>query len=348
VLRLLGTQGAAALVNAARHDDVVRQRAHEQDVVDVLADGVLVIDDRGLVQSCNRAAAYLLGRPAEELVGAPPPLPVGAPGQPVQHELAPGRWVEALPALLPATGELVVALHDTSRQRALDEAKDLFLATTSHELRTPLTAIKGYVSMLQRRWDALSDDARLEALATVSAQTDSLVELTNHLLMGARAGTAAHTGSGTPFDLGDVVARAVTTYSRVSDRHRLLADLPAELPPALGDPLSTGNVLGQLVENAIKYSPSGGDVTLAVRNEGPVLAVEVLDRGVGVPAGREEALFTPFYQAAPANTREFGGVGLGLYIVRQLVEAQGGQVTAANRPGGGAVLRFTVPVAAAG
>jgi signal transduction histidine kinase len=347
VLRLLGTQGAAALVNAVRHDDVVRQRAHEQDVVDVLADGVLVVDGAGNVTASNRAASLLLGRAPEDLVGSPPPLPIGAPGQPVQHELAPGRWIEALPAVLPATGELVVALHDTSRQRALDEAKDLFLATTSHELRTPLTAIKGYVSMLQRRWDVLSEEARLEALATVSDQTDNLVELTNHLLMGARAGTAAH-GAGTPFDLRDVVARAVTAYSRVSDRHRLLADLPAELPRALGDPLSTGNVLGQLVENAIKYSPGGGDVTLAVRDEGPELAVEVMDRGVGVPVGREEALFTPFYQAAPANTREFGGVGLGLYIVRQLVEAQGGRVTAANRPGGGAVLRFTVPVAAAG
>ncbi|MCA1711041.1 MAG: PAS domain-containing sensor histidine kinase [Actinobacteria bacterium] len=345
VLRLLGTQGAAALVNAARHDDVVRRRAREQDVVDALVDGVLVIGPDGAVSSSNRAAAHLLGRSQEELVGHPPPLPVGPPGQAVQHELAPGRWVQALPAVLPATGELVVALHDTSRQRALDEAKDLFLATTSHELRTPLTAVKGYVSMLQRRWDVLSDEARLEALATIAEQTDGLVELTNHLLMGARAGTAAHTAAGTAFDLGEVVARAVTTYARVSERHRLLADLPAALPAALGDPLSTGNVLGQLVENAIKYSPGGGDVTLAVRAEGGELAVEVLDRGVGVPAGREEALFTPFYQAAPANTREFGGVGLGLYIVRRLVEAQGGRVSAANRPGGGAVLRFTVPVA---
>jgi two-component system capsular synthesis sensor histidine kinase RcsC len=76
--------------------------------------------------------------------------------------------------------------------------------------------------------------------------------------------------------------------------------------------------------------------------------VEVLDRGVGIPAGLEQALFTPFYQAGPANTREFGGVGLGLYIVRQLVEAQGGAVSARNRPGGGAVLRFSLPTEAAG
>ena len=343
VARLLGGQGTAALVNAATHAAVVRQREHEQDVVDVLADGVLVLDPAGCVVACNSAAARMLRRSPEELVGALPPLPVGAPGQPVEHELAPGHWVEALAAVLPATGELVVALHDTSRQRALDEAKDLFLATTSHELRTPLTAIKGYVRMLQRRWDVLDDPARLEALATVDTQTDGLVELTNHLLLGARAGTAAHTPAGEPFDLAEVVRTAVTTYSRVSERHTVVGDLPAELPRALGDRNGTANALAQLVENAIKYSPAGGPVTVAARAEGAQLVVEVLDRGVGLPPGPASALFTPFYQGGPANTREFGGVGLGLYIVRQLVEAQGGTVTAAPRPGGGTSLRFTLP-----
>ena len=345
VLRLLGSQGAAALANAAKHAEVVQQREHEQAVVDVLADGVLVIGADGCVSACNSAAARMLGRTPEQIVGHEPPVPLAAPGVPVEHELSPGRWVEALAAVLPSTGELVVALHDTSRQRALDEAKDLFLATTSHELRTPLTAIKGYVRMLQRRWDVLSDEARLDALATVDKQTDGLVELTNHLLMGARAGTAAHTPDGAPFDLGEVVTSAITTYSRVSDRHELVADLPVPLPRALGDPLSTENVLAQLIENAIKYSPDGGQIVVAVRPQADLLVVEVLDRGVGVPTGREEALFTPFYQGGPANTREFGGVGLGLYIVRQLVEAQGGTVSAANRNGGGAVLRFTVPMA---
>lgn len=228
-----------------------------------------------------------------------------------------------------------------------DEAKDLFLATTSHELRTPLTAIKGYVRTLQRRWGALSEDARLDALATVDEQTDALIELTDHLLMGARAGAAAHTPAGAPFDLGEAVASAVTTYERMSERHVVSAQVPAVLPVAVGDRASVENVLAQLIENAIKYSPDGGEVSVVVADRGGTLLVEVLDRGIGIPAGLEQELFTPFYQASPANTREFGGVGLGLYIVRQLVEAQGGAVAAHNRPGGGAVVSFTVPVARA-
>jgi signal transduction histidine kinase len=348
VLRVLGGQGAAALVNAAQHSGVVRQREHEQAVFDVLADGVLVLGAGGMITSCNTAAALMLGATAEDLIGSRPPIEIAPPGASVEHEITTGHWVEALSAVLPATGELVVALRDTSRQRALDDAKDRFLATTSHELRTPLTAIKGYVRTLQRRWAVLSDEARLDALATVDEQTDALVELTNHLLLGARAGTASQAAVGSPFDLGDVVSRAVATYGPVSDRHVVVAEVPPVLPLALGDRGSVENVLAQLIENAIKYSPAGGEVRVTVADQSGTLAVEVLDRGVGIPAGLEQALFTPFYQAGPADTREFGGVGLGLYIVRQLVEAQGGAVSARNRPGGGAVLRFTVPTEAVG
>ncbi len=344
VLRLLGAQGTAALVNAAKHQEVVRQRSHEQDVVDALTEGVLVLDGGGSTVACNTAAAYLLGRSSADLLGSPAPVQLAPQGQSLEQEVAPGRWVEATAAPLPGTSERVVALHDTSRQRALDEAKDLFLATSSHELRTPLTAIKGYVTLLTRRWDALAEPARREALATVDRQTDALIDLTEHLLMGARAGSQVHTPDPTPYDLGEVVRTAVSTYARLSDRHEVVADVADDLPCAHGQPRSTENVLGQLIENAIKYSPGGGDVSVTVRPQGLLLSVEVADRGVGVPAGRESTLFTPFYQGGPANTREYGGVGLGLYIVRQLVQAQGGTVSAANREGGGAVLCFTVPV----
>lgn len=344
VLRLLGAQGTAALVNAAKHGEVVRQRGHEQDVVDALTEGVLVLDADGATISCNNAAAYLLGRSSPDLLGAPAPVQLAPQGQSLEQEVSPGRWVEATAAPLPGTRERVVALHDTSRQRALDEAKDLFLATSSHELRTPLTAIKGYVTLLTRRWDDLAEPARREALATVDRQTDALIDLTEHLLMGARAGSQVHTPDPTPYDLGEVVRSAVATYARLSDRHEVHADVTDDLPAAYGQPRSTENVLGQLIENAIKYSPGGGEVAVTVRPQGRLLSVEVADRGVGVPPGRESTLFTPFYQGGPANTREYGGVGLGLYIVRQLVQAQGGTVSAANREGGGAVLRFTVPV----
>jgi signal transduction histidine kinase len=325
---------------------VVAQREHEQALVDVLADGVLVLDDDGVVLSCNRSAADLLGVPCEQLTGAPVPLPVGPPATPVQAQVG-GRWVETVASVLPETGERVVAVRDVSRQHALDEAKDLFLATTSHELRTPLTAVKGYVHILQRRWDQLSDEARLSALRTIAERTDALVLLTDHLLLGARAGASRHSGTSEPFDLGRAVAAAADTYRDLSRRHRIELDLPTSPVTALGDPSSVPHVVGQLVENAVKYSPNGGTVTVRVSAAGSCAVVEVMDEGIGIPAGSEQDLFTPFFQAGKTNTREYGGVGLGLYIVRQLVEGQGGSVRASNRPQGGTTMSISLPLVAA-
>ena len=328
------------------HADVVAQREHEQALVEVLADGVLVLDAGGAVLSCNRSAADLLATPREQLVGAPVPVAVGPPGTPVPAQVA-GRWVETVVTVLPETGERVVAVRDVSRQHALDEAKDLFLATTSHELRTPLTAIKGYVHILQRRWDQLSDEARLSALRTIAERTDALVLLTDHLLLGARAGASRHSGTSEPFDLGRAVAAATQNFAELSRRHQVEVELPPAPVTALGDPSSVPHVVGQLVENAVKYSPRGGPVTVRVGADGPCAVVEVSDHGVGIPPGSEAALFTPFFQAGTTNTREYGGVGLGLYIVHQLVEAQGGSVTAANRTGGGATMTVSLPLVAA-
>jgi signal transduction histidine kinase len=345
VCLLVGETLARSLRRLERsHAEVVAQREHEQAVVDVLVDGVLVLDPQGRVASCNRCAAELLGRRRDELVGQPPPVPLGAAGAPVTTQV--GRvWLEAVASELQETGERVVALRDVSRQRALDEAKDLFLATTSHELRTPLTAIKGYVHVLQRRWDRLDEDARVSALATVAERTDALVALTDHLLLGARASASRHSASSEPFDLAAAVRATVAGFDGVSQRHRVTLELPGTPVIAVGDSSSVQHIVGQLLENAVKYSPGGGDVTVTVGARGPCAVVEVADRGVGI-AGSPSALFTPFFQAAPANTREYGGVGLGLYIVRQLVEAQAGSVTAENRDGGGALFRVALPLLA--
>jgi signal transduction histidine kinase len=327
------------------HAEVVAQREHEQAVVDVLADGVLVLDAEGHVTACNRCAPEMLGCTREELLGQAPPVPVGAEGAAVITQVG-GRWVEAVATELPDRGERVVALRDVSRQRALDEAKDLFLATTSHELRTPLTAIKGYVHVLQRRWDRLDDEGRLAALRTIAERTDALVALTYHLLLGARAGASRHSASTEPFDLGKSVETTVTRFEGISRRHRIVVHTPDKPVVAVGDPSSVQHIVGQLLENAVKYSRQGGTVAVDVRTDGPRALVEVADEGVGLPAGAAASLFTPFFQASSTNTREYGGVGLGLYIVRQLVEAQGGTVTAENRPEGGALFRVCLPLLA--
>jgi signal transduction histidine kinase len=143
------------------------------------------------------------------------------------------------------------------------------------------------------------------------------------------------------------VEAATAGFETVSEAHRIVLDVPDELPFVLGDPASVDPVVGQLLENAVKYSPGGGEIRVLVRGGDGYAAVEVLDRGIGIPAGSEEQLFTRFYQVGNGDRREYAGMGLGLHIVRQLVEAQGGTVHARNREDGGARIGFTLPYAPA-
>lgn len=351
VLRVLGSQGEVALLNAERHARLVAERRHEEAIVDVLVDGVIVLGPDGNVRSCNDAAAALFGWQAADLLGRPLPFGVEV-GESIENELEPGLWIETSAVGLPTTGETVIALRDVSRQHALDAAKDLFLATTSHELRTPLTAIKGYIATLQRHWFRLEEAEKRAALVTVEEQTDALVRLTDHLLLGARAATKPR--ANVAYDLDMVVRATATAYAEVSPDHRVVADVQPNLPMAVGDPDNVRSILAQLVENAVKYSPGGGEVRIVVRAEpvdravggaGERLVVDVLDRGIGLPAGGSHRLFEPFSQGSEPDTRAFNGVGLGLYIVRRLVEGEGGEVTAVPRAGGGSDFRFTLPVA---
>ncbi|HVF03429.1 MAG TPA: ATP-binding protein [Frankiaceae bacterium] len=345
VATLLAGHAGAALANAATHAEVVRARDREQAIIDGMADGVAVVDREGVVVGWNAAAAELTGLAAVAVVGGVLPFPLGPPKTPTDHHLPDGRWIELLASPLGSTGQTVVGFRDVSKAKALDEAKDLFLATTSHELRTPLTVIKGYVAILQRSWVQLSDEERTDALNAVGARTDSLVALVNHLLLGARAGAARYSLESVSFDLGPAVRTLAEGFKAVTERHRVVVELPDDLPHVLGDAASMEPVVGQLLENAIKYSPDGGEIRIVVRGGDGYAVVDVRDRGIGIPAGMEDQIFTRFYQVGNGDRREYAGMGLGLHIVRQLVEAQGGTVHARNRAEGGAEIGFTLPYA---
>lgn len=324
-----------------------RQRRHEQVIIDAVADGLLLLGPDGRVTTCNAAAGHLLDRPPEALVGARLPFASSPPGQPVEHRVAPDRWIETVTAVLPGSRETVVALHDISRQRALQESQELFLATTSHELRTPLTVIIGYVTTLRRRWDAMADEQRLQALDAVAVRAEELRLLIDHLLLAARVRTGHHTIHVMPFDLVQAVRRVVPDFVATCPRHVFDVVADDDLPLVLGDESTVGPILGQLLENAVKYSPNGGHVGVVVRRVGPSAHLSVADEGVGLPPGAERHIFDPFHQVQHADRREYGGVGLGLHIVRQLVDRQGGSVTAAGRYPRGAVFTVRLPLALA-
>jgi signal transduction histidine kinase len=231
----------------------------------------------------------------------------------------------------------------------VEEAKDLFLATTGHELRTPLTVIRGFAGTLIDRWDALSDAERQEAVRIIGARADGLGVLIEQVLASSHAEAGARRLDRVPLDLGPIMTTAAVDIGSLSDKHDVTVVLPSELPRVLADEQALRTILGHLVDNAAKYSPAGGQVALsaAVNADGRSVAVRVDDEGIGVAHEDQERVFERFFQADGGDTRQRGGFGLGLYIVRRLVQAHEGTVTMSRRPDGrpGSRVELCLPVA---
>ena len=346
LLELLAGHAGVALTNAMAFEEVVRQRAHERAVIDGSADGIAVLDESGNVKQWNPAAHRITGTPASEVMGTPPPFPLPVPGERRTHKLPSGRWVDVLCTELGDGGEKVVDFRDVTAAKELEEAKDLFLATTSHELRTPITVVQGFASTLASRWEQLSDADRRAAVRTIAERAGSLGRLVEQLLLGARAGADALPVNNDSFDLAALLRATVVSFGPLSDKHEVVADVPADLPLAYGDGMATDIIVGQLLENAFKYSPSGGTVMVRARVVGPMIEVDVEDEGIGISAGDHERIFERFVQGETGDRRRFGGVGIGLYIVRRLAVAQNGTVVAKTRPEGGTIMRLTLRCAA--
>jgi PAS domain S-box-containing protein len=336
LLELLAGHAGVALTNAMAFEEVVRQRAHERAVIDGSADGIAVLD----------AADRLTGVAADDAMGKPPPFPQPEPGAKLTHRLPNGRWLDVLCTALAGSDERVIDFRDVTAAKELEEAKDLFLATTSHELRTPITVVQGFASTLARRWDQLTDADRRSAVQTIAERAGSLGRLVEQLLLGSRAGADQLPVSNGPFDLAALLRGATVAFRQLSDKHTVVAEIPDDLPAAYGDTMATDIIVGQLLENAFKYSPDGGQVTVRARAAGGRVEVSVEDQGIGIADGDHERIFERFFQGEAGDRRRFGGIGIGLYIVRRLAVAQGGEVDARSRPSGGTVMRLVLRPAA--
>jgi len=347
LLELLAGHASVALSNVTAFEEVVRQRAYERAVIDASADGIAVLDSEGLVRQWNPAAHRLTGLSPELAIGRRPPFPLPEPGAKLTCKLGNGRWIDLLCTGLSGRGEKVLDFRDITAAKELEEAKDLFLATTSHELRTPITVVQGFASTLASRWDKLADADRRSAVQTIAERAGSLARLVEQLLLGSRAGGDQLRVSNESFDLAALLRGSVQAFRPLSERHNLELDIPATLPRADGDPMATDIILGQLLENAFKYSPAGGLVTVSALADGDVIEVIVQDQGIGIGPEDRERVFERFVQGEAGDRRRFGGIGLGLYIVRQLAEAQGGTIAAEGHDGAGTTMRLRLRTAAA-
>jgi PAS domain S-box-containing protein len=345
LLELLAGHAGVAVGNAVAYTGVVRQRAHERAVIDASADGIAVLDKGGIIRQWNPAAHQITAVPPDHAIGRGLPFPQPLPGAVVTHQLESGTWLNVLCAEIEETGELVVDFRDVTEAKALEEAKDLFLATTSHELRTPITVVQGFASTLVNRWDKLTDGDRRQAVATIAERAQSLSRLVENLLLGSRAGADELTVTVDRFDLVGLLRGAATAFRSLSELHAVEIDVPEELPAVSGDEVATDIIIGQLLENAIKYSPDGGTVTVRAAADGPHVVVTVADEGVGIAPGDHDRIFERFVQGETGDRRRFGGIGLGLYIVKRLAIAQDGDISVHSRTCGGTCMRLVLKAA---
>lgn len=312
-------------------------------VVAALADGLAIIDRDGSVRLWNPAAEQVTGRSAGKMLGLPLPFPVPPPGQVLDHRMPDGRWLKIAAGELPgAFDSRVVTFRDTTDQYRRDHDRDLFVAVTSHELRTPVTVIKGYADTLSNYWESLPEPDRREAARVIGLRAGELARLVDRLLSAANDGGQVGGSTPVPFDLVEALRSATGTLP-ADLRRRLAIELPDDLPKALGDRASLTTVLTELATNAEKYSNPGTSIELTAEVDERTVVFRVSDRGIGVRPEHVERAFDRFWQGEQGDRRRYPGTGLGLYLVRRIVERQNGWVSLRPREGGGTVAEVRLP-----
>ena len=235
----------------------------------------------------------------------------------------------------------------TESLRKSDQAKNAFVADVTHELRTPLTVIKGTIETLEE--GALDDTAgRGPLLASMQSETDRLIRLVNDLLVLTRADAGTLNIHLQPLDLGELARDRCEHLATLAAQRQVqfaVTVVESEAPHcALGDADRLAQVLDNLLDNAIRYSPEGTTITVDVRQSGAECQCVVCDSGPGIPEKHLPFIFERFYRADASRNRQTGGAGLGLAIARALVLAQGGRISAESAPGSGTTLCFSLPV----
>jgi signal transduction histidine kinase len=238
----------------------------------------------------------------------------------------------------------VVTLTDITHLRQLQEQRETDLSTISHDLRSPLTVIQGHAQLLDRmlRKGGLDDLAQLSVRAILKG-TEGMEAMIDNLVDTSYLESGQLSLKREPVPLATFVSDLLRRSESVLEAERIELSLPEELPPVLADPVRLERILYNLLSNALKYSPPGSLVRLEGWRVEEWVAVAVIDRGRGIAIEDLPHIFDRYYRTR--NGRKGKGIGLGLYIVRLLVEAHGGQIRAASEPGKGSTFVFTLPVA---
>ena len=352
--------GRVVGVSTIARDVTERKRAEARyrGLFEGVADAILVADVEGRYLDANPAAVVLLGYTREELLGLRVPDVVAhRPGWTEAEYVRfrdEGHWrgelelrrkdgslvpveVLATAVRLPEGPVYLSAVRDVSERRALERMQEDFLAMVGHDLRSPLTALKGQAQLMKRR-RAYSE----QAVDAILAQVDRMDRLVADLADVVRLEAGRLELARAPIDLVELAREGVEQARLLSPRHPIRVEAPEGPVAAVVDRHRLGQVLQNLLGNAVKYSPAGSEVAVRVSVEDGEARLSVADRGIGVARDQLPRLFERFYRAGVTGAP--AGLGLGLYISRMLVEAHGGRIWAQSAPGEGSTFTVALPL----
>ncbi|MBV8079729.1 MAG: CHASE3 domain-containing protein [Actinobacteria bacterium] len=329
---------AAARREAERGADAARALAH-------VRDAVLLLSEAGMVRYENPAAERLFGRHEDVTRVLAELRRSGAGPRPVTVE---GREVWLTYAETRFDGGRVAVLRDVSDDLRLERLRSDFVATAAHELRTPLAAVYGAVRTLRQTDHELSPDLVARFLEMIENEAERLKVVMDQLLVSAHLDREDVQLNRERVDISDLCKSVVSSVEmRKPDGIELAVDCPDDPVPVDADAERLRQVVSNLIDNAIKYSPDGGRVELRIDRLRDVGLIEVSDRGLGIPSHEQERIFEKFYRLDPTMRQGVGGSGLGLYISRELVQHMGGRLSVSSRLGEGSTFTVTLPLSRA-
>jgi PAS domain S-box-containing protein len=375
VLQSFADQAAIAVNNAQLYERMDQERRQLAAVLQHSADGVMILQPDLTIISFNHALERMTGWRIEDAMGVPysevvqwkrvdqgdlqraldDGWPKGSAGETLYVEgdllrrdgLTQSVAIIYSP-LLGADGNLtsiIANVRDITNFRRAQEMQNTFISTISHELKTPVALIKGHAATLRREDVEFPPAFVREYSEVIEEESDRLTELIENLLTASRI----QADRNLQLNLSDVrlealAARVSERFATQTKKHTLTLNFPPDFPVVSGDEARLRQVFDNLVSNAIKYSPDGGEIAICGRSDDEQVTICVRDEGVGLSAADQERVFERFYRVDGALSRRTQGTGLGLFLTRAIIEAHGGRVWVESTPGKGATFFFSLPV----
>jgi len=356
--------------NTADHDKSGAEQVQKYflaAIVESSQDSIVTIDINRIITTWNNAAENLYGFKAEEVIGKSLNV-VMLPGdikdliqkvENIKNEVTVpiyetvrvhknGRQADLQIALSPVrdtTGVIIgisTIARDITEAKLHEQLKDEFIAVASHELKTPVTSIKAYSELLVEKFRNGADESSFSMIAKLDKQVDRMIELIKTLLDTTKLTAGELLLHKEPFDLDSLIKEQTDNLQQLSANHRIIFE---SVKPnlILADKKLIGQVITNLVTNAIKYSPEGGEILISSMQTDEGIKVNVEDYGIGIPEGLNNKIFERYFRVNGPLTTKTPGVGLGLYITAQIVHQHGGQIFVNSKEGAGSVFSFIIP-----